>query len=572
MKRTREFLRDLVFLARPYFKSEERWSALGLLAIVIGLTLGIVYLNVQFNEWNGRFYDALQNKDVDTFWVEIKFFTVLALIYITVYMIEWLGEYGLQLRWRRWMTHYYLTRWFSHRAYYHVELERTADNPDQRISEDIRLFISLSVSLTLGLLSAIVTFVSFVAILWTLSGPLSFALSGQDVNIPGYMVWVAVVYAFAGTGFAHLVGRRLIPLNFKKEKVEADFRFELVRTRENAEAIALYHGERHEEPALRERFQVVLTTWWQLVRVQLGLTAYTAFYGQLAIIFPFLVASPRYFAGAITLGVLMRISSAFGQVQSSLSFFVSSYAQLAQWRAVMHRLRGFHEAVEAAVANEGGPKLEPGASPTFAVEGLTLALPNDRTLVEGQSFAFKPNSRTLVMGPSGSGKSTLFRALAGIWPFGSGKIHVPKGARSLFLPQKTYLPIASLRDAVRYPDPANPADDAAVREALRAVRLGQLEDKLDEVAHWGLRLSPGEQQRLAIARALLYKPDWLFLDEATASVDEEIEKHLYGLLHERLPNATIVSIGHRPSLRQWHENVLALRRDEDGGKGQFVPA
>ena len=571
MKRTKEFLRDLAFLSRPYFASEERWQALGLLVIVVGLTLGLVYLNVQFNEWNGRFYDSLQNKDVATFWVEIKFFTVLALIYIAVYMTEWLGEYALQLRWRRWMTSHYLSRWFSQRAYYEVELERTADNPDQRISEDIRLFISLSVSLTLGLLSSVVTFVSFVAILWTLSGPLSLAFLAENLTVPGYMVWVAVVYAIGGTLLAHLVGRPLIPLNFKKEKVEADFRFELVRTRENAEAIALYQGERHEEPALRERFQIVLSTWWQLIRVQLGLTAYTAFYSQLAIIFPFLVASPRYFTGAITLGVLMRISSAFGQVQSSLSFFVSSYAQIAQWRAVMHRLRGFHEAVDAAMAKEGGPKVEPGAVPSYAVEGLTLGLPNETTLVEGQSFAFQPNARTLVMGPSGSGKSTLFRALAGIWPFGSGKVRVPQGVRSLFLPQKTYLPIASLRAAVRYPDPGNLADDDAVREALRAVRLGHLEDRLDEVAHWGQRLSPGEQQRLAIARALLYKPDWLFLDEATASVDEEVERLLYGLLRERLPNTTIVSIGHRPSLRQWHDNVLALRREE-GGKGQFVPA
>lgn len=571
MNRTREFIRDLVFLARPYFTSEERWSALGLLAIVIGLTLGLVYLQVQFNEWNGRFYDSLQNKDLATFWIEIKVFTILALIYITVYMTEWFGEYALQLRWRRWMTRHYLSRWFSHRAYYQVELERSADNPDQRISEDIRLFIQLSVSLTLGLLSSIVTFTSFVAILWTLSGPLSFEVADHNVTIAGYMVWVAVVYAIVGTGAAHLVGRPLIGLNFQKEKVEADFRFELVRTRENAEAIALYNGERHEEPALRERFQHVLNTWWAIVRVQLGLTAYSAFYSQLAIIFPFLVASPRYFAGAITLGVLMRISSAFGQVQSSLSFFVSSYASLAQWRAVMHRLRGFHEAVEAAVARQGGPQIERSDSPTVSVEGLTLALPNERTLVEDQSFAFQPNAPTLVMGPSGSGKSTLFRALAGIWPFGSGKVRVPHGARSLFLPQKTYLPIGSLRDAVRYPDPANPAGDDALREALRAVKLGHLEDKLDEVAHWGQRLSPGEQQRLAIARALLYKPDWLFLDEATASVDEDVERLLYGLLRERLPGTTIVSIGHRPSLKQWHESILALRPDEDG-KGQFVPA
>ena len=357
MKRMKEFLRDLVFLSRPYFVSQERWQALGLLAIVIGLTLGLVYLNVQFNEWYGRFYDALQNKNEPAFWVEIKFFTVLALIYIAVFMIEWLGEYALQLRWRRWMTRQYLSRWFTHRAYYEIELERTADNPDQRISEDVRLFIEHTVTLSLGLLSSIVTFVSFVAILWTLSGPLSFALAGQSVTIPGYMVWVAVVYAIGGTVVAHLVGRPLIPLNFRKEKVEADFRFELVRTRENAEAIALYNGQRHAEPALRERFRVVLSAWWALVRVRTGLIAYTSFYTQLAIIFPFLVASPRYFSGAIC-----RWPDAHQQCLRTgtgrLSFFVSSYASLAQWRATMQRLRGFHEAVEAAMAKESGPKVE----------------------------------------------------------------------------------------------------------------------------------------------------------------------------------------------------------------------
>ncbi|MBX3503673.1 MAG: ABC transporter ATP-binding protein/permease [Alphaproteobacteria bacterium] len=572
MKRTREFLRDLAFLARPYFTSEERWLALGLLVVVIGLTLGLVYINVLFNEWNGRFYNTFETRDQTAFFVELRYFAVLAFIYIAVYMLKYLGEYALQLRWRQWMTRQYLARWFSHRAYYRIELERSADNPDQRISEDIRLFIGNSVSLSLGLLSSIVTFVSFVSILWVLSGPASFVLASQEVTIPAYMVWVAILYAAAGTFLAHLVGRRLIGLNFLKEKVEADFRFDLVRTRENGEAIALYSGERHEEPALRQRFDYVLNTWWRIVRVQLGLVAYSSFYSQVAIIFPFVVASPRFFAGAITLGVLMRISSAFGQVQGSLSFFIDSYASLAQWRAVMHRLRGFHAAVEGAVAKDGGPEVvQDHAAQGVAVEGLTLALPNDRRLVEGASFSFTPGSRTLVMGPSGSGKSTLFRALAGIWPFGSGRIRVPEGARVLFLPQKTYLPIASLRDAVRYPDPASEADDSDIREALHAVRLGHLEGRLDEVAHWGQRLSPGEQQRLAIARALLYKPEWLFLDEATASVDEEVEALLYGLLRERLPQTTIVSIGHRSSLRQWHDGVLALRREE-GGTGQFVPA
>lgn len=571
MKRTKEFVRDLVFLARPYFTSEERWSALGLLVLVIGVTLGLVWLEVLFNDWYGRFYTALEKKDEAVFIRELWVFALLAFIFIGMSILELLVQLGLQLRWRRWMTRRYLMLWFQHRAYYRIELERSADNPDQRIADDIRSFIENSVNLTLGLLSAIVTFVSFVVILWTLSGPLTFVLAGGSVTIPAYMVWTAILYALIGTLLAHLVGRPLIPLNFHKEKVEADFRFELVRARENAEAIALYNGERHEEPALRSRFQHVLDVWWKVIKVRLRLGAYAASYTQIATIFPFVVAGPRYFAGAITLGVLMQIVSAFGQVQRSLSYFINYYRSLAEWRAQMHRLRGFVEAATAAGAATGGPDVVADAASGVAAEDLTLALPDGRKLVENASLSFAPATRTLVMGPSGSGKSTLFRALAGIWPFGAGTIHVPKTGRSLFLPQKPYLPIASLRDAVRYPDPATPADGDAIRDALRTVRLGHLESSLDEVAHWGQRLSPGEQQRLAIARALLYKPDWLFLDEATASVDEDVEKLLYGLLRERLPRTTIVSIGHRSSLRQWHDHVLTLRREE-GGKGQFVPA
>ncbi|MBM3619750.1 MAG: ABC transporter ATP-binding protein/permease [Alphaproteobacteria bacterium] len=571
MKRTREFLRDLIFLARPYFTSEERWSALGMLTLVFGLTLVLVWLEVVFNSWYGRFYNALETKNEVEFFRELKGFTVIAFGFIAVSALEALAQLGLQLRWRRWMTRRYLARWFTHRAYYQIELERSADNPDQRIAEDIRQFIESSISLTLGLLSAIVTFVTFVALLWGLSGPLTFALGDGPITIPGYMVWVALIYSVVGTVLAHVVGRRLIPLTFQKEKVEADFRFDLVRARENAEAIALYGGERHEAPALRDRFQRVLDIWWSLIKVRVQLATYSISYSQIAIIFPFVVAGPRYLAGAITLGTLMQISSAFGKVQSSLSFFVSYYRSLAEWRAVMHRLRGFDDAVAAAEAREGGPEMRRDAASTVAIDKLTLALPDGRKLVEGVSLSFEPGARTLVMGPSGSGKSTLFRALAGIWPFGEGRVHIPTGARTLFLPQKPYLPIASLRDAVRYPDPANNAGDDTLREALRAVRLGHLEDRLDEVAHWGQRLSPGEQQRLAIARALLYKPDWLFLDEATASVDEEIERHLYGLLRERLPNTTIISIAHRPSLRQWHEKILAVGRDA-AGRGTIAPA
>jgi putative ATP-binding cassette transporter len=571
MKQVRAFLGDLVFLSRPYFMSEERWSAFGLLAVTIGFTLGLVYLNVLFNSWYGRFYDALGKKDEAAFFIELTVYAVLSFIYIAVAVIEQLGQLSLQLRWRRWMTRHYLSRWFTHRAYYRVELLGSADNPDQRIAEDVRTFIDSTVERSLGLLSAIVTFVSFVAILWSLSGPLSFVLVGSEVTIAGYMVWVAVLYAIIGTLLAHLIGRRLIPLNFRKEVVEADFRFGLVRTRENAEAIALYRGERHEEPALRASFQQVLDVWWATIKVRLSLYAYSVSYSQIATIFPFVVASPRFFAGAITLGALIQISTAFTKVQEALSYFVKAYQELAAWRAQMQRLQGFDRAVTAAATLADGPEVSRDASAAVSAEGLTLSLPDGRTLLDDATLSFAPGTRSLVMGASGSGKSTLFRALAGIWPFGSGRVQVPSTGRALFLPQKTYLPIASLRDVVRYPDPATEADDEAIREALRAVRLEHLAGRLEEVAHWAQRLSPGEQQRLAIARALLYKPDWLYLDEATASVDEDVERLLYELLRQRLPHTTIVSIGHRSSLKQWHDRFVTLGRDANG-KGRLMPA
>ncbi len=569
MKKFLGFVADLVWLAKPYFRSGERWPALVMLAAVIGLTLLAVWIEVLFNDWYRRFYNALETKAEPAFWAEMKIFCWLALFYIGVALVNSFANQVLQLRWRRWMTAHYLDRWMAHRAYYAIELTRSADNPDQRIADDIRLFIYYSLDLALGLLSAVVTLFSFVFLLWTQSGPISFALAGNSVTIPGYMVWVAIAYALVGTVLAHYVGRPLIALNFAKQKVEADFRFDLVRARENAEAIALYGGERHERPALGERFDHVVAVVRRIIGAQLRLSAYTIGYTQIAIIFPFIVASPRYFAGALTLGALMQISSTFAQVQRSLSFFVGRYSEVAEWRAVMDRLKSFDAAIEAASEARAGASVESTTAREVGAEHLTLALPDGRVLLEDAAVSFAPGTRTLIMGASGSGKSTLFRAVAGIWPFGSGVVRMPVAARPLFLPQRTYLPIASLRDAVRYPDPATRADDTAIREALEVVQLGHLKGSLDEVAHWQRQLSGGEQQRLAIARALLYKPDWLFLDEATASVDEEMERKLYTLLRERLPETGIVSIGHRVSLRALHERVLTLAKGADG-KGRLV--
>jgi putative ATP-binding cassette transporter len=424
--------------------------------------------------------------------------------------------------------------------------------------------------LFLGVLGAVATLVSFIFILWQLSGPLSLSFIGLDVTIPGYMAWVALIYAFVGTFLANLVGRRLINLNFMRQRYEANFRFSLVRVRENAEGIALYNGEQREADQLNLRFADIFANGWRVLLTQAQLAFYQSGYQQLAIIFPYLVTAPRFFAGAITLGVMMQTASAFGQVQTALSFFIDNYTYLAELRAVMDRLKGLRAATDEKPATTLDVVPQAGRQDVSA-EGLTLALPNGQALLQDARVELPKGRATLITGASGSGKSTLFRALAGIWPFGRGHVNIPAGARVLFLPQKAYIPIGTLRDAVKYPDEQSTATDAEIVAALQAAQLGHLTGRLDEEAHWSNSLSGGEQQRLAVARALVFKPDWLFMDEATASLDEPAEAAIYRALKERLPGMTMVSIGHRPSLRQWHDRRLELQR-APGEVGRLVEA
>ena len=559
MKSVSSYLGDWWRLVIPYFRSEERWIAIVLLVGAIGLTLASVTVNVAFSEWNRRFYDSLQNKDEAAFWTEMGNFGWIAALAIAFGVARGLVSPYLRLRWRRWLTGHFLDHWLDGRGYYRIELERKVDNADQRISEDLRLLGFYTMTLLLGLISAVATLISFLFILWQLSGPMSLAFIGLDVVIPGYMVWAALIYAFLGTWLANLVGRRLIPLNFLQQRYEANFRFGLMRVRENAEGIALYRGEPRENAVLEERFTDVFNNAWRVLVTEMQLVFYQIGYGQLAIIFPYLVTAPRFFAGAITLGVVMQTAQAFGQVQSALSFFIDNYTNVAELRAVMDRLKGLQTAIDEKPADNISVTPEAGRA-DVGTRGLDLALPTGQTLLKDLDLTLPKGAWTLISGSSGSGKSTLFRAMAGIWPFGRGRVLIPAGARVLFLPQKPYIPIATLRDAVKYPDERSTANDAEIVQALEAARLGHLAGRLDEEAHWSNILSGGEQQRLAIARALVFKPDWLFLDEATASLDEANEAAVYGVLKERLPQATVVSIGHRPSLREWHATRLDLKR------------
>ena len=569
----RRFLHDLWVLTKPYWKSEERLVSGLLLAVIIGMSLGIVYLNVLFNQWNNLFYNSLQNKDIQAFFRLFGRFTILAVIFIVVAVYQVYLRQMLQIRWRRWLTERYVGRWLAGQAYYRLRFEQgITDNPDQRISEDINSFVEQTLSLTLGLLESVVTLASFSVILWNLSGDIIFF----SLPIPGSMLWAAILYAGVGSVLTYLIGRPLIALNFFQQRFEADFRFNLVRVRENAEAIGLYGGEQQETKGLSGRFGHVVANWWGIMRRQKRLTWFSSGYAQAAIIFPFLVAAPRYFSGGIQLGGLMQTVSAFAQVQTALSWFVNAYTRLAQWKATVDRLTGFSAALidleehrAQGLARTTGP-----AEAGLSLTDVSLRLPDGERLLDGATLAVPSGGRVMLAGPAGCGKSTLFRAMGGLWPFCQGTLSLPEGKRALFLPQRPYLPIATLASAVTYPDAPGRYDRDAIREALDACGLPHLGARLDEERHWSEELSPGEQQRLAFARAILLRPDWLFSDEATSALDEASEQALLTLLRQRLPGTGLVSIAHRPALAAFHQQVVTFAPTglDAGPRFRLVPA
>jgi len=560
-------------LAVPYFRSEDRVAGRVLLAAVVTIELAIVGINVLINQWNARFYNALQERVWDTFVRELWIFCLLAGAYIVLAVYQLYLNQWLQIRWRTFLTQRYLGEWLRDGTHYRMQLTGdAADNPDQRVAEDVKQFIDGGsngvgiLPIGLGLLNATVTLGSFVVILWGLSQAAPLTLFGMI--IPGYLVLAALVYAIAGTILTHLIGRPLTALNFNQQKYEADFRFNLVRARENSEQIALLHGETAERERLSDRFGAVAANWLRIMKRTKQLTFLTASYSQASVVFPFVMVSPAYFAGAMQLGGLTQTASAFNSVQGALSFFITVYRAFAEWRAVIERLAGFESSIAAAQAiGTTTPAIKQAAGGgEIRLDGLNVVLPNGKPQVTADGIAFAPRDQVLVSGPSGSGKSTLFRAIAGIWPFGKGTVSLPANARLMTLPQRPYLPIGTLAAAVSYPAVAGAFDEARIRELLSAVGLPALAARLGEDAHWSRMLSLGEQQRLGIARAILHAPDYLLLDEATASLDEPSEAALYQLLHERLPGTAVISIGHRSTLADFHKRRLTLTREGEGFK------
>ena len=555
-------------LSTPYFRSDERWSGRILLGAVIAIELATVAIHVILNQWYNRFYNTLQDRNWDAFVSAILFFCVLAAVFTILSVYQLYLNQWLQIRWRRWMTQTYLSQWLNSANHYRMQLlGDAADNPDQRIAEDLQLFVQYTLSISIGLLNSIVTLGSFVVILWTLSAAAPLHLFGANFDIPGYLVWAALIYAVIGTALTHLIGWRLIPLNFQQQRFEADFRYNLVRTRENAEQIAALGGEAAEREHHLGRFGSVVANWLALMQRQKQLTFFTQSYSQASVIFPYVIVSPAYFSGAVQLGGLMQTASAFNSVQSALSYFITAYRQIAEWRAVIERLNGFEQAIAAGRAAAITPPVVEVVSGergrAFTINGLKVRLAGGEPIVDAEYIVFPAGVSVLVTGPSGSGKSTLFRAIAGIWPFGSGRVMVPEGAKVMLLPQKPYFPLTTLTEAIGYPAEAGTFDGGSVAEAIVAVGLPELVERLEEEAHWNRILSLGEQQRLAIARVLLHAPDYLFLDEATASLDEPAEAILYRLLQDRLKGMTIISIGHRSTLGAFHHRRVELVANEE---------
>ena len=568
MNNIRSTLATVWRIAAPYFSSEDKWAGRGLLGAVISIELLLVGNDVLVNQWRNRWYTALQNKDWDTFKYQTLVFCGLATVSVVLGVYQLYLNQWLQIRWRNWLTKKYLGEWIHGANHYRMQLAGdAADNPDQRITDDVKQFVSQTLAIGVGLLSSIVTLASFVVILWGLSEVLPLLLFGSDVSFPGYLVWGALIYAIFGTMLTQWIGSPLVNLDFHQQRLEADFRFNLVRVRENSEQIALLKGEGAERGRLSERFSRVVGNWYGIMSRTKRLTAFTQSYAQASVIFPFVLAGPAYFVSkTVQLGALIQIAEAFGKVQDALSFFVTAYRTLADWRATVARLDGFENSIASAEKLADDPASihsKPASGDEIALPQLLVKLPNGAPLVSASDFSFRPGERALVTGPSGAGKSTLFRAVAGIWPYGSGAIEIPREATLMMLPQRPYLPIGSLHDAVVYPGEAAKFDAKRVRDTLTAVGLPQLATRLEEEAHWNRMLSLGEQQRLGIARALLHAPQFLFLDEATASLDEPSEAALYRLIDEKLPDTTVVSIGHRSTLEAFHQRNITLVRQGD---------
>lgn len=560
----RAFFRDLWKLSHPYWtKSEERWVARGLLALIIALNLVMVDMNYRITNWYNTFYNDMQKYQSSAVWHGVITFLILATIFIIAAVYQTYFQQMLYIKWRRWLTDRYLHNWLGRTTYYHMQiLGDGTDNPDQRIANDLDLFTNQTLGFIIGIIGSVTTLVAFMDLLWTVSAEAAIPWHGGKLVIPGYLVWTALIYSAIGTYIIAVVGRRLIQLNFNQQRFQADFRYSLVRLRENSDSVALYRGEERENHNFLGRFAALFGNFWQIMKRTRRLNWWSSGYGQLAIIFPLVVTLPGYLAKFYLLGTLVQVGSAFGNIQGAFSFFANNYAGLAGWHAVVDRLRYFEQSMDRIrnvqdmnfnIVRREGERLR--------IRNVEVGLPDHSTLLKAVNFELSPGERMLVVGRSGSGKSTFIRVLAGIWPFGSGEVDMPKIESVFFLPQKPYLPLGTLRDLLLYPHGKPTTADSELKMVLEAAGLPNLMKRLDESYTWPQILSIGEQQRLAFARIFLQRPGWIFMDEATSAVDEAGEGELYTTLVEQLPEAAVVSVGHRSTLEAYHDQRFVLHGD-----------
>ena len=568
------FMRRFGRLAALYFNGEERRRARLLAAGVLVLTLVQIAVQVRFNIWNRDFFNALESRDRAAFFGQMGLFLGLAGSSMAVAVFQLYVRQLLQLHWRRWLVFRLQRRWLEGGRHYQLNfLPDAADNPDQRMSENTRWATAMAVDMAVGVVTSVLMLVSFVGILWTLSGPLHVAFGANEFDIPGYMVWAALLYAGIGSGLTWLIGRPMVEANIRRNQAESDHRFALIRLRENSEGVALIRGERDEDRGLRGAFEHVVAVMKDLMRSERNLMWLTSAYGMLLTVFPILVASPRYFAGAITLGVLMQIASAFGEVTRALNWFVDNFPRIADWRSHVERVIELEDTLDdadGADTETGTIEVVEGPMPdgreVLAFRDLQIAHADGNVVIGDANAEIAAGEKVLIVGESGTGKSTLFRAIAGLWPWGSGRIRIPPRSRMMFMPQRPYLPLGTLRGAVAYPAAPKKFADAAVAAALERCGLPHLVARLDEEDRWDRILSLGEQQRLAFARLLLHKPRWVFMDEATAALDEANQDMLMGLFREELAECSLLSIGHRPGLDAYHDRTLTLVRGTEGAR------
>jgi putative ATP-binding cassette transporter len=565
--------RDLALFARVRAEGGRRVVAIFVASTAV--TIANMFGQVRLNEWNGQFFDAVGRKDLSGFVHDLGTFLVIIAALLALTVANTFLQERLKFRLREWITRHLLVEWLKPLRVYQLSFAgEYGHNPDQRIQEDTRLLGDYSADLGCGIVYSLLQIVAFVGVLWALSAQVTFQVAGYDIAIPGYMVWCALAYALIGSGLTWLVGRPLIALNGERYAREAEFRFALVRVNESGESIALHGGEKDEHRHLEAALAAVVDTMRRISSSLAHLTWIISGTGWLSTVVPILVAAPAYFGGSLTLGGLIMVSGAFSQVQWAMRWFVDNFSRLADWRAAVHRVARFREALDNLPAvEEGAAEIKRALHPDghLAFEGVRILLPDGHIIIEDATVSIAPGERVLIVGETGRGKSTLFRAVAGLWPWGSGTILTPPPEAMAFLPQRPYLPLGTLRNALSYPSPPDAFPDADVRQALERCDLGHLITRLDQVERWDNELSLGEQERLAFARLLLHKPGWVFLDEATAALDEDSQRHVMSLFDGELKNTTVLSIGHRPDLAAYHTRTLQLVHGRDGDRLKLKP-